>query len=205
MTEAEWLKSKDPIAMGKAVARRKRASARVLRMCCVLFWSWQANRLRSKNDQTALRNAVAILEQWAETGTEPTNLRQLVHIFFTKRPSTAFLRTLNTPVGWTGKYGTDANKRLVWALRELFGNPFAKRTRKTDPYRGWAFDPNWRTDTVLALANRIYDAREFETLPILADALQDAGCVNDDILSHCREPGEHARGCWVVDLVLGKT
>jgi hypothetical protein len=67
-----------------------------------------------------------------------------------------------------------------------------------------SFAPEWRTDTVLALAQRIYDAREFSTMPILADALQDAGCNCDDILTHCRQPGTHVRGCWVVDLVLEK-
>ena len=41
-------------------------------------------------------------------------------------------------------------------------------------------------------------------MPILADALEDAGCTNQDILNHCRGGGEHVRGCWVVDLLLGK-
>lgn len=66
------------------------------------------------------------------------------------------------------------------------------------------FSPTWRTDTVLALARLMYDGREFSAMPILADALQDAGCDSDDILTHCRGGGPHARGCWVVDLVLGK-
>jgi hypothetical protein len=50
----------------------------------------------------------------------------------------------------------------------------------------------------------MYESRNFSAMPILADALQDAGCDNDDILSHCRIDGPHVRGCWVVDLVLGK-
>ncbi|HVL15106.1 MAG TPA: hypothetical protein VM529_21220, partial [Gemmata sp.] len=65
-------------------------------------------------------------------------------------------------------------------------------------------DPAWRTSTVVALAEGIYDDRAFDRLPILADALQDAGCDSADILNHCRDAGPHARGCWVVDLVLGK-
>lgn len=64
--------------------------------------------------------------------------------------------------------------------------------------------PSWLTSTVLSLAEGIYADRAFDRLPILADALQDAGCDNIDILAHCREAGPHARGCWVVDLVLGK-
>ncbi len=64
--------------------------------------------------------------------------------------------------------------------------------------------PVWRTDTALALARQMYAAREFDAMPILADALQDAGCENADMLDHCRGPGPHVRGCWVVDMVLGK-
>jgi hypothetical protein len=79
-------------------------------------------------------------------------------------------------------------------LRDIFGNPF----------RPAALDPAWRTETVLALARGIYEERAFDRMPILADALQDAGCTDEDVLSHCRGPGPHARGCWVVDLVLGK-
>ena len=65
-------------------------------------------------------------------------------------------------------------------------------------------DAAWLTPTVAALAKGIYDERAFDRLPILADALQDAGCDDDEILTHCRGAGPHVRGCWVVDLVLGK-
>lgn len=69
-----------------------------------------------------------------------------------------------------------------------------------------AFLPAWRTSTVTALAAQMYEARDFCTMPILADALQDAGCDNDDILDHCRDSQQvHVRGCWVTDLVLGKS
>jgi hypothetical protein len=68
-----------------------------------------------------------------------------------------------------------------------------------------AFDPSWRTSTVLALAKQMYDSRDFAAMPILADALQDAGCDHADILAHCRGDGPHVRGCWVVDLALGKS
>jgi hypothetical protein len=80
--------------------------------------------------------------------------------------------------------------------RDIFGNPF----------RPVAFDPDWRTSTAVALAKQMYDSRDFSEMPILADALQDAGCENDDVLTHCRDArGVHVRGCWVVDLVLGKS
>jgi hypothetical protein len=62
----------------------------------------------------------------------------------------------------------------------------------------------WRTETAVALAALMYESRDFSAMPILADALQDAGCGSADILDHCRGPGPHVRGCWVVDLVLGR-
>ena len=91
-------------------------------------------------------------------------------------------------------HGEDARAEQAPILRCIFGNPFRPAT----------LDPNWRTSTVLALAQGIYDDRAFDRLPILADALQDAGCDNEEMLAHCRGEGPHARGCWVVDLVLGK-
>jgi hypothetical protein len=107
-------------------------------------------------------------------------------------------------------------------LRDIVGNPF----------RPVAFDPNWLTTTIVAIARGIYESRDFSPMPLLADALQDAGCENEDILNHCRSArnfspmpvslkakiqganedylngsrfaGPHVRGCWVVDLILGK-
>jgi hypothetical protein len=80
-------------------------------------------------------------------------------------------------------------------VRDIFGNPF----------RPVSADPEWLTPTVVALATGIYEDRAFDRMPILADALQDAECANADILDHCRGPGPHVRGCWVIDLLLGKT
>jgi hypothetical protein len=82
-------------------------------------------------------------------------------------------------------------------LRDVIGNPF-------HPVVGdltwWA----WNGGTVPMIAQAIYDEQAFDRMPVLADALEDAGCANAEILRHCREPGEHVRGCWVVDLLLGK-
>ena len=79
-------------------------------------------------------------------------------------------------------------------VRCIFGNPFRPVT----------LDPGWITEAVVAVATGIYADRAWDRLPVLADALDDAGCDHPDIISHCRGPGPHARGCWVVDLVLGK-
>jgi hypothetical protein len=80
-------------------------------------------------------------------------------------------------------------------VKDIFGNPF----------RPVAFEPAWRTSNTIGLAERMYDSRDFATMPILADALEDAGCDHPDVLAHCRGGGPHVRGCWVVDLVLGKS
>jgi hypothetical protein len=89
-----------------------------------------------------------------------------------------------------------ANERewQVSALHDIFGNPFRPIT----------FSSSWLTSTVLSLAQQMYDSRDFSAMPILADALQDANCDNADILNHCRSATVHTRGCWTVDLVLGK-
>lgn len=71
-------------------------------------------------------------------------------------------------------------------------------------FRPVAFDPGWRTEAAVGLARRMYDERDFAPMSILADALEEAGCDNQRILDHCRQPGEHVRGCWVVDRVLGR-
>jgi hypothetical protein len=89
-----------------------------------------------------------------------------------------------------------AERHKVGVVHDIFG-PL--------PFRDVAIAPGWRTSDVLALARGIYDEKAFDRLPILADALQDAGCDNDEILNHCRAANwEHVRGCWVLDLVLGR-
>jgi hypothetical protein len=82
----------------------------------------------------------------------------------------------------------------AWLVREVAG----------DPFRPPEFDPRWRTADVVGLARAIYDDRAFERMPILADALMDAGCEEEAVISHCRDTRSHVRGCWVLDLVLDK-
>ena len=86
-------------------------------------------------------------------------------------------------------------RRQDTVFRDIVGNPF----------RPVEFDPYWRTSDVLGLARAVNEDAAFDRLPILADALMDAGCTDDVILGHCRGPGPHIRGCWVVDLALGKS
>jgi hypothetical protein len=78
-------------------------------------------------------------------------------------------------------------------LRCIIGNPF--RPARPGP---------WITPAAVSVAHDIYERRDFSALPVLADLLEEAGCPEQSVLDHCRRPGEHARGCWVVDLILGK-
>jgi hypothetical protein len=82
------------------------------------------------------------------------------------------------------------------------GNAPAQQVSGT-PSRPVRLDRSWLTTSVLGLAQTIFEDRAFDQLPILADALQDASCDNEDILAHCWELAPHHRGCWVVDLLLG--
>jgi hypothetical protein len=95
---------------------------------------------------------------------------------------------------WLDAWDSISPQRQVEILRDLFGNPF----------RLVPLDPSWRTRRVLALAQEVYDNRAFDRLPLLADALEGAGCRDADILAHCRGAGPHVKGCWAVDLLLGK-
>jgi hypothetical protein len=91
-----------------------------------------------------------------------------------------------------------ANEHQSQLLRDVFGNPF----------RPIALDPAWLTwhdGLLVSMARQMCESRDFSDMPILADALEETGCSNQDILGHCRSGGEHVRGCWVVDLLLGKS
>jgi hypothetical protein len=82
---------------------------------------------------------------------------------------------------------------------DVIGNPF-RPSPAVDS--GWL---KWHRGAVVKMARAIYEARSFTDLPILADALEEAGCTDAEILQHCRKGGEHVRGCWLVDLLLNKS
>jgi hypothetical protein len=91
----------------------------------------------------------------------------------------------------------DESKVQANLFRDIFGNPF--QTKTIDP--AWL---KWNNGTIPILAGAIYEEKAFDRLPILGDALEEAGCIDRDILDHCRGEGMHARGCWVVDAILGR-
>lgn len=111
------------------------------------------------------------------------------------------VRAINWAAGVLGELGMFPSSNPEWDREvELFHDIAG---HLIDPAR---FDPlwlAWNDGTVRHLAQAIYDERAWENMPILADALEDAGCQDERILGHCRGGGPHTRGCWVVDRVLG--
>jgi hypothetical protein len=226
MTEQEWLACSDPRSMldflvGKASRRKLRLFAVG---CCRRIWSLLTDE-RS-------RRAVDVAEGYTD-GLISKELRDLAStdaLNASNRATEVFGATdRKDQIAWKANAAADAAADAafqtvhegplgiasvaraaidaVWdcdvigdesaqamLVRDIFGNPFRPAT----------INPAWRTSNVTALAQSIYDDRAFDRLPILADALEDAGCDNADILNHCRQPGVHVRGCWVVDLLLNK-
>lgn len=120
---------------------------------------------------------------------------------FTLEFSVKAVQAARRKVAGKGQKGKEADaaaaeqrRRHCDLLRDLFGNPFK-------PVK---FAPGWRVASAVAVGKSIYEDHAFERMPILADALEDAGCNDAAVLEHCRGPGPHFLGCWVIDGVLGK-
>jgi hypothetical protein len=97
-----------------------------------------------------------------------------------------------------GEASQNVQRYQASMLRDIFGNPF--RPVFIDP--AWL---TWHDSLIVSMAQKMYESRDFADMPVLADALEEAGCTDQDILGYCRSGGEHVCGCWVVDLVLGKS
>jgi len=223
MTEAEWMACNDPQPMLDFL--RGKASERKLRLFAC---AWCRRQWQLLTDEVNTK-AVEIAEDYADGICNRQRLaavrrdrkadyrnRQMAYLVQTVSEDEAakwagawdtVSYTLRAQAydsasliirGWMNPYhlrkAPQDRDSLVALLRDLLGNPF----------RPVPFDLTWLTSTVTNLTQTIYADRSFDHLPILADALEDAGCANADILNHSRGPGEHVRGCWVVDLLLGK-
>jgi hypothetical protein len=186
MTEEEWLMWEDPVAALEWF--RTGLSERKLRLLACSCWEIRALQVpENPNVPKACERASKYADGLLPfTELLPDSMLSGRNAWYTAmstiqvmvRPDVEFLPGLPMQL-----------------LRDIFGNPF----RPITP------NPSWLTSTVVSLANGIYVEKAFDRMPILADALQDAGCDNEDILNHCRQPGEHVRGCFVVDSLLGKS
>jgi hypothetical protein len=202
MTEAEWLACTDPWRM--LLFLESRVSARKWRLfavaCCRQHGKFMAAKLR--------RSIVAAAEAYADGDLTREEL-YAAGILRYAATSNPIASHLTDPDGaacakrivadWREWYSLRSMASMPAFLRDIVGNPF-----RTLP----SLDPaclQWNDGIVPKLAQAIYEGRAFDHLPILADALEEASCTDAGILNHCRQPGEHVRGCWVVDLLLGKS
>ena len=189
MTEEEWLTSEDPFALIGAVDPVSQRKGKLFVVgCCRQAQTVFQNRLNRKAILAIESNAdgeITDEELHACRGSGKWGYK-LAATCSAKPPTPMFVIVTN--------HLFEDRTIQCSLLRDLFNNPF----------RPVAFDPNWRTSDVVSIARAMYESRDFSPMPILADALQDAGCEHADILDHCRGTGPHVRGCWVVDLVLGK-
>lgn len=217
LTEAEWTGCTDPQRMlqflkGKASDRKLRLFACA---CCRTIWT-SLTYGRSKQVVEVAEKYADGLATEAELQKAYSNAREAAYRM-TAKVTRGSLANRN---GWTldearhyfasearhihkpflfrrlGQFFRDDDLRSISPalLRDIVSNPFKPVTLNT----------TWLTTTVQQLASAIYEDRAFDRMPILGDALEDAGCDNTAILEHCRGGGEHVRGCWALDLVLGK-
>ena len=205
-TEQQWLESTDPEAMARRLdsgdARRWRLFA------CACCW-----RILPMLDDRS-RQAVAVAERDADglaSAEEFEDARHMAHTsllavwrpgddtclehaalaaqYALVHPQRAYVYAALATGG-----GREAERRVQADLiRDVFGNPF----------RATNIESAWKTPTVLAVAADIRHHDAFAEMPVLGDALEDAGCTDLDILAHARHDRPHVRGCWLVDLILG--
>ena len=209
MTESEWLPTTKVGQLLKWL--RQHATERKLRSfgcaCCHRI----EHLLEEKH-----RTLISMSERYADGQCTADQLRQAAERAGVVTPGRAFVKedrirlAATKAAGHTG-FGESAEhaaetlqlvspsskewKFQLAMIREIFAPCF----------RPVAINPTWLTSTVVTLAQSIYDNRRFEDMPILADALEDAGCDNAEMLEHGRGGGEHVRGCWLVDLILAKS
>jgi hypothetical protein len=207
MTEVEWLASDDLGPMLNFV--RGKTSDRKVRLfavaCCRCVWWPYLDDERSKQ-------AVEVAERFADASATPaerTRAERIAKLATKGKPggqrywaAVAAQMTAAKPlpvepfISVLGVFrGTDEERRQQ---RRLAGDIFR------NSFRSAVLQPAWLTSTVTSLAEGAYMQGAFDRLPILADALEDAGCTDAAILEHCRGPGPHVRGCWVVDQILAK-
>jgi hypothetical protein len=191
MTEQEWLACTDPKPM-LAFLRRK-VSDRKLRLfaCAYARRNWHLLGAASQK-------AIDVAERYADGQGGDSDLHEAQLASASAMPFAArgvCCSNASDAAEIATHTGTSGQRVQADILRDIFG---------PRPFRPVTLNPAWQMSNVIALAQSIYDERAFDRLPILADALEDAGCDNADILNHCRQPGEHVRGCWVADLLLGK-
>jgi hypothetical protein len=192
---------------------RYKTSARKLRLfacaCCRRVWDRFPDDCRQRivigeryaDDEIPFRDVERAAAPWgtgagydSETGGGPEVDASMLPVYSDPTYSALWANE----AAWLAKDHGAERRVQSEVLRDIVGNPF----RRVRIDHCWIV---WNSGTLRELAQAIYTDLAFDRLPILADALEDAGCTNADILAHCRGPGPHVRGCWVIDLLLGKS
>jgi hypothetical protein len=213
VAETDWNSRHDLDSMVREVSTANRDGARVSRLfasaCGRLVWRAFSKRLGRPSVEIGEKVADGRAD-WGELRREFLRIRRAPPpTQETERAvyeaSIAILMLFEISVGSAGVAARqvreiarlvdheDLNQPQCDLLRDLFG----------DPSRPLPYDPGWSSPRVAELARSIYEARDFDAMPMLGDALEDAGCDGPEVLDHCRRPGNHARGCWVVDCAMG--
>ena len=209
MTEAEWLACADPMPMLEF--SRDKASDRKLQLftvaCSGLDRRNSLGRLPKLKVAEGFADDLATLAELREHWLPPGSINKFA---WPERPfewAATFVRFCHDEAR-TSPLGAVYPRPNVLPpiLRDIFGNPF----RPSPPLPHAVLC--WNDGTVRRMAEAIYDDRKMpkrtldnSRLAILADALLDAGCEDEDLIQHCRSDGPHVRGCWAVDAILGKS
>jgi hypothetical protein len=200
MTEEEWLKNSNLRSMVEFIGEN--ASDRKLRLfvvaCCRRKW----NRF-SDHD----RATIELAERYADGKASVAKLA-------TARDAAGFRSPFDGFDGLDGLMVRDAVATAAFSAAQLCScgsssledcvRAILLRCIVGNPFRPVSLGL-WITPAAATVAQDTYDRRDFAALPVLADLLEEAGCPEQSVLDHCRNRGLHARGCWVVDLVLGKS
>jgi hypothetical protein len=215
MTEAEWLTCEDPERMlafltAIPVYDLHGSTSRKLRLfaCAAVRTVW--DRLKEERCRQAVQAAELFADGLADARELNAAREGALRVWQTECwPLQLVYKVAHRAAGWEAPL---AAQDAVGAMRRFEETGPAQCVLVRDifgplPFCSVTIDPRWlkwNQGVLLQLAEAIYDERAFDRLPILADALEDAGCTDRTILEHCRGPGPHVRGCWVVDLILGK-
>jgi hypothetical protein len=213
MTEARWLAHTDPVPMLNYA--RGRVSDRKLRLFAVACCRRVAHR-----SSPAVARVIDVNERFADGRATARELGRARGSAFSAASRTGGATSLAAKAaGYAAFPSLDVLRLALDHALEAAGHGAGKGTERRvqcqllrevagNPFRPPTLDPAlraWKDGLLVAMVQAIYDEKRFGDLPILADALEEAGCTGGDLLAHCREGGEHVRGCWAVDLLLAKT
>jgi hypothetical protein len=230
MTEQEWLECTDPTPMmeflqGKASDRKQRLFACA---CCRNFWHLLEDERSRKAVELSERYADGLA-----TRQEIASARRQLKAEYRNKHRAAIAKAVSEQAAFGWAFGwdmahytlraksSDAASLAVWGFETAYrtglvsdgGQGYSPVVLLHDlfgslPFHPITIDPAWLTwhdGLLVSMAQTMYDSRDFSDMPVLADALEEAGCDNADILTHCRHPSEHVRGCWVLDSILGRS